>query len=99
MFFDAYPRPILFDLTTIYIFFLVSSVLAIIIVFASLLIINQKSDVEKVSSYECGFDPFDDSRTDKEDSAISLKEQEIEKLKEYKMSLIDSVVTGKVRVC
>lgn len=31
--------------------------------------------------------------------SISLKEQEIEKLKEYKMSLIDGVVTGKVRVC
>lgn len=31
--------------------------------------------------------------------AISLKEQEIEKLKEYKASLINSVVTGKVRVC
>lgn len=33
------------------------------------------------------------------DSAITLKEQEIEKLKEYKMSLIDGVVTGKVKVC
>lgn len=32
------------------------------------------------------------------DSAISLKQQEIEKLKEYKMSLINSVVTGKVKV-
>lgn len=32
-------------------------------------------------------------------TAISLKEQEIEKLKEYKMSLIDGVVSGKVRVC
>jgi type I restriction enzyme S subunit len=32
------------------------------------------------------------------DSAISLKEQEIDKLKEYKMSLIDGVVTGKVKV-
>lgn len=32
-------------------------------------------------------------------TAISLKEQEIEKLKEYKGSLINSVVTGKVRVC
>jgi type I restriction enzyme S subunit len=31
-------------------------------------------------------------------TAISLKEQEIEKLKEYKMSLIDGVVTGKVNV-
>lgn len=36
--------------------------------------------------------------TSKIATAISLKEQEIEKLKEYKMSLIDGVVTGKVRV-
>ena len=33
------------------------------------------------------------------DTAIALKQQEIEKLKEYKGSLINSVVTGKVRVC
>lgn len=32
------------------------------------------------------------------DTAISLKQQEIEKLKEYKSSLINSVVTGKIRV-
>lgn len=32
------------------------------------------------------------------DSAISLKEKEIEKLKEYKASLINSAVTGKVKV-
>ncbi|MDB5014276.1 MAG: restriction modification system specificity domain protein [Daejeonella sp.] len=31
-------------------------------------------------------------------SAISLKKQEIEKLKEYKASLINSAVTGKIRV-
>lgn len=31
-------------------------------------------------------------------TAISIKEQEIEKLKEYKMSLIDGVVSGKVKV-
>ena len=33
------------------------------------------------------------------ETAISLKQQEIEKLKEYKMSLINGVVTGKVKVC
>ncbi|NLY03618.1 MAG: restriction endonuclease subunit S [Campylobacter sp.] len=33
------------------------------------------------------------------DSAIELEEKYIEKLKEYKTTLIDSVVTGKVRVC
>jgi type I restriction enzyme S subunit len=32
-------------------------------------------------------------------TAISLKEREIEKMKEYKMSLVDGVVTGKVKVC
>lgn len=31
-------------------------------------------------------------------NVISLKEQEIEKLKEYKMSLIDGVVTGKIKI-
>jgi type I restriction enzyme S subunit len=42
---------------------------------------------------------FIETATTKIATAISLKEQEIEKLKEYKMSLIDGVVTGKVRVC
>ncbi|WP_016990242.1 restriction endonuclease subunit S [Flavobacterium sp. ACAM 123] len=42
---------------------------------------------------------FIETSTTKIATAISLKEQEIEKLKEYKSSLIDGVVTGKVRVC
>ena len=37
--------------------------------------------------------------TDKIKAAISLKEQEIEKLKEYKATLINSAVTGKIKVC
>ena len=37
--------------------------------------------------------------TDKIKSAISLKVQEIEKLKEYKATLINSAVTGKIKVC
>jgi type I restriction enzyme S subunit len=36
--------------------------------------------------------------TDKVKSAISLKDQEIEKLKEYKATLINSAVTGKIKV-
>jgi type I restriction enzyme, S subunit len=39
-----------------------------------------------------------DSLTIKISTAISLKEQEIEKLKEYKASLINEVVTGKIKV-
>ena len=38
------------------------------------------------------------TKNEKIAKAISIKEQEIEKLKEYKMVLIDQVVTGKVRV-
>lgn len=38
------------------------------------------------------------NQTQKIDKAISQQQKQIEKLKEYKASLIDSVVTGKVRV-
>ncbi|MFA8300991.1 MAG: restriction endonuclease subunit S [Hyphomicrobiales bacterium] len=37
--------------------------------------------------------------SDKIDKAISIQGQQIEKLREYKLSLINSVVTGKLRVC
>nr|HPQ35796.1 restriction endonuclease subunit S [Tenuifilaceae bacterium] len=40
-----------------------------------------------------------ETQTAKIATAISLIEQEIEKLKEYKSTLIDSAVTGKVKVC
>jgi type I restriction enzyme, S subunit len=40
-----------------------------------------------------------DNGTKKIETAISLKQQEIAKLKEYKSSLINGVVTGKVKVC
>lgn len=36
--------------------------------------------------------------TSKISTALSLKQQEIEKLKEYKASLINEVVTGKIKV-
>ena len=39
-----------------------------------------------------------DKKTEKIDKAIKLQEEQIEKLKEYKTTLIDSVVTGKVKI-
>jgi type I restriction enzyme S subunit len=42
---------------------------------------------------------FLDERSSKFDQAITLKEQEIEMLKEYKATLINSTVTGKIKVC
>lgn len=40
-----------------------------------------------------------ETASQKIETAIGLKEQEIAKLKEYKSSLINGVVTGKVKVC
>ncbi|MBW4968851.1 restriction endonuclease subunit S [Croceibacter atlanticus] len=40
-----------------------------------------------------------ETASQKIETAIGLKQQEIEKLKEYKRSLINGVVTGKVKVC
>jgi type I restriction enzyme S subunit len=53
---------------------------------------TDKIEIDKIVSYI-------ETQSSKIDALISLKEQEIEKLKEYKVSLIDGVVTGKVRVC
>ena len=39
-----------------------------------------------------------ESTSGKISTAISLKEKEIEKLKEYKATLINSAVTGKIKV-
>lgn len=63
------------------------------------------TDIGRLTIVHCGLEEqkqiveYIETATTKIATAISFKEQEIEKLKEYKMSLIDGVVTGKVRVC
>ena len=47
---------------TILIFFGLSSIISILLFTLSYLIASQKLDQEKVSAYECGFNPFDDAR-------------------------------------
>ena len=46
----------------ILIFLAIAVGLAGIIIVASLLVARQSPDSEKVSAYECGFEPFEDSR-------------------------------------
>ena len=46
----------------IIIFIGIAIALASIIVLASLIIARQKPDSEKLSAYECGFEPFEDAR-------------------------------------
>ena len=48
--------------STILIFFIVALALSCILVGASYLFSVKNPDAEKVSVYECGFDPFGDSR-------------------------------------
>lgn len=47
----------------IFIFLVISFALSSIFFTLSYFIVFQKSDQEKISSYECGFNPFDDART------------------------------------
>ena len=51
-----------FEYSTILIFFLFSTFLSVVIFGLSYFITPQKADQEKVSAYECGFNPFDDAR-------------------------------------
>lgn len=51
-----------FEYSKILISFIFSIFLSFLIVFLSYFLIYQKSDLEKVSAYECGFQPFEDAR-------------------------------------
>ena len=51
-----------FDYAPIIILLIISTILSCIVFFLSYFVASQKPDTEKVSAYECGFDPFDDSR-------------------------------------
>lgn len=42
---------------------------------------------------------FIETQSAKIDTSISLQQQQITKLKEYKSTIIDSAVTGKIKVC
>lgn len=64
-------------------------------------------NVERIGSNSIGIAPLSEQKeistyielnSQKIDSAISIYEQEIEKLKEYKTTLINSAVTGKIKV-
>ena len=43
-------------------FFLSSFVLVLILLFVSFILSTTKPDIEKISPYECGFEPFNDAR-------------------------------------
>lgn len=51
-----------FEFLPILIFLIIAVILALIIVTLSYVLSNQNPDTEKLSSYECGFEPYEDAR-------------------------------------
>jgi NADH-quinone oxidoreductase subunit A len=47
---------------TIFIFLLIAVILALVIAILSYTLTSQKPESEKLSSYECGFEPYEDAR-------------------------------------
>lgn len=52
-----------FEYASFPLFLIVSVLLSFLILLLSFFFSTQKADPEKISAYECGFDPFDDSRS------------------------------------
>ncbi|MCA7120180.1 MAG: NADH-quinone oxidoreductase subunit A [Acidibrevibacterium sp.] len=53
---------LLFNYLPIVVFLAIAGVIAVAMVAGSLLLARQKPYPEKLSAYECGFEPFDDAR-------------------------------------
>jgi NADH:ubiquinone oxidoreductase subunit 3 (subunit A) len=47
----------------IFIYFIIAAILSVIMSGFSYIIAVRRPETEKVSAYECGFDPFDDARS------------------------------------
>ena len=50
------------EYTIIFIFLIIAIVLALVIAVLSYTLTSQKPESEKLSSYECGFEPYEDTR-------------------------------------
>nr|YP_010117981.1 NADH dehydrogenase subunit 3 [Phytophthora captiosa]QPN53992.1 NADH dehydrogenase subunit 3 [Phytophthora captiosa] len=52
----------LLNYSNIFIFLILSLFLSLLIFILSFVLIKQKDDLEKLTAYECGFNPYDDAR-------------------------------------
>jgi NADH:ubiquinone oxidoreductase subunit 3 (subunit A) len=50
------------EYSIILLFFLLIFIIAYLLIFISYIFVYQELDIEKISAYECGFQPFEDSR-------------------------------------
>lgn len=51
-----------FNYLSIFILLIISIILALVIYGLSFILIKQSNDVEKLTAYECGFNPYNDAR-------------------------------------
>lgn len=55
-------RLIIDEYSSLLVILAVAAVLAVVLFLLSFLVASQSPDAEKISAYECGFDPFEDAR-------------------------------------
>lgn len=60
---DPLSNPLLVQYLPILVFLVIATVVAGAMIVASLVVARQNPDSEKLSAYECGFEPFDDARS------------------------------------
>lgn len=60
------------ELYSLLVFLVLSLVVAIVLFFVSYLFVIKQYDLEKISSYECGFDPFEEDTRGKFDVRFYL---------------------------
>jgi NADH-quinone oxidoreductase subunit A len=51
------------EYSIILLFFFIIFFIAYLLIFISYIFVYQELDIEKITAYECGFQPFEDSRT------------------------------------
>jgi NADH:ubiquinone oxidoreductase subunit 3 (subunit A) len=56
-------KKFMIEFLAIFVYFLIALTLALVLVGVSFIFATRKADPEKISAYECGFDPFDDARS------------------------------------
>jgi NADH-quinone oxidoreductase subunit A len=57
-----YQPSLFFDYSLLAVFLIISIIIALIVLALSSLLSEKQIDLEKLSAYECGFDPFGDAR-------------------------------------
>lgn len=50
------------EYSEIFLFLIISLIISLLIFLLSYVLVPKQTDTEKVSAYECGFNPFDDAR-------------------------------------